>query len=65
MSTSEGLAEAEQAVPGVRQAINAGYGNLVWIRTGDPDLTPIRSRPDFQALMMDMSMPTEPFAPPP
>ena len=23
----------------------AGYGNLVWVRTGDPDLKPIRSAP--------------------
>ena len=63
MSAAEGAAEAELAVAGVRKAIDAGYSNLVWVRTGDPDLNPIRSRPDFQALMMDVSMPVEPFAP--
>jgi hypothetical protein len=49
-------------VAGVRQAFAAGYGNLVWVQTGDPDLIPIRSRPDFQALIMDRSLPVEPFA---
>jgi hypothetical protein len=30
----------------------------------DPDLDPLRSRPDFQLLMMDLAMPAEPFARP-
>jgi eukaryotic-like serine/threonine-protein kinase len=62
MSAAESAAEAELAVAGVRKAVEAGYLNLVWVRSGDPDLNPIRSRPDFQALVMDMSMPVEPFA---
>jgi tetratricopeptide (TPR) repeat protein len=62
VSAAEGLAEAERAVAGVRQAFEAGYGNLVWVQSGDSDLIPIRSRPDFQALIMDRSMPVEPFA---
>ena len=49
---------------GIRRAIEAGYANFVWIRTGDPDLKPIRSRPDFQAVIMDMALPVEPFATP-
>jgi hypothetical protein len=37
-------------------------------RTADAYLTesaldPLRNRPDFQALMMDLAFPTEPFAP--
>jgi hypothetical protein len=28
----------------------------------DPDLDPLRSRPDFQLLLMDLAMPAEPFA---
>jgi serine/threonine-protein kinase len=63
VNADEALAEAERAVAGVRRAFEAGYGNLVWVQTGDPDLKPIRSRPDFQALIMDRSMPVEPFAP--
>jgi eukaryotic-like serine/threonine-protein kinase len=61
LSAEAGLAEAERAVAGVRQSFKAGFGNLVWVRTGDPDLKPIRSRPDFQALMMDLAMPADPF----
>jgi tetratricopeptide (TPR) repeat protein len=62
LSAEEGGAEAARAVSGIRHAFEAGYGNLVWVRAGDPDLKPIRSRPDFQALIMDLSMPIEPFA---
>jgi hypothetical protein len=28
----------------------------------DRDLDPLRSRPDFQVLMMDLSFPSDPFA---
>ena len=45
LTAAEGQAEAERAVAGVRRALDAGYSNLTWIRTGDPDLEPIRSRP--------------------
>ena len=62
MTTAEGRAEAERAVVGVRRAFDAGYSNLSWIRTGDPDLKPIRSRRDFQLLMMDLIFPAQPFA---
>ena len=61
LTAAEGRAEAEQAVEGVRRALDAGFTELSWIRTGDPDLKPIRSRPDFQLLMMDLAFPTEPF----
>jgi hypothetical protein len=63
VSAEEALAESERAVAGLRLAFQAGYGNVVWVLTGDSDLKPIRSRPDFQALMMDVCMPAEPFAP--
>ena len=29
---------------------------------GDPDLAPLRSRPDFELLLMDVAMPIAPFA---
>jgi serine/threonine-protein kinase len=54
-------AEAERAVAGVREAFARGYGNLEWVRRGDPDLKPIRRRPDFHLLMMDLIMPVDPF----
>jgi hypothetical protein len=28
----------------------------------DPSFAPLRSRPDFSALMMDLAMPDDPFA---
>jgi hypothetical protein len=28
----------------------------------DPDLNPLRSRPDFRTLMMDLAMPDDSFA---
>ena len=62
VSADEGSAEGERALAGVRQAFAAGYSNVVWVLTGDSDLKPIRSRPDFQAQMMDVAMPAEPFA---
>ena len=62
LSAAEGRAEAERAVAGVRRAVNAGYTELILIRRDDPDLKPIRSRPDFQLLMMDLAFPAEPFA---
>ena len=45
----------------LRRAIAAGYRPVDWMRR-DPDLAPLRSRPDFQLLMMDLSFPAEPFA---
>jgi hypothetical protein len=62
MSADEGQAEAERAVAGVRRAMKAGFQNLPWIRTGDPDLKPIRSRRDFRLLMLEMSKPVNPIA---
>jgi tetratricopeptide (TPR) repeat protein len=55
-------AEAKRAVAGVREAFARGYSNLVWVQRGDPDLKPIRRRPDFKMLMMDLIMPPDPFA---
>jgi tetratricopeptide (TPR) repeat protein len=54
--------EAERAVAGVREAFSRGYNNLDWVRRNDPDLKPIRQRPDFQMLIMDLEFPVEPFA---
>ncbi len=56
-----GHQEAEAAMTALRRAIAAGYKNLAdMIR--DPDLDPLRSRSDFQLLMMDLAMPAVPFA---
>ena len=61
MVAAEGGSEAERAMHWLRQAVAAGYRNLALMRKDD-DLDPLRSRPDFQMLMMDLDMPRDPFA---
>jgi serine/threonine-protein kinase len=61
MTAEEGRAEAEQAIRCLRRALVAGYRNLALMRE-DTDLDPLRSRPDFQLLMMDIEFPDDPFA---
>jgi serine/threonine-protein kinase len=50
-----------QAVDALRRAVAAGLQDLAFMRR-DSDLDPLRSRPDFQLLMMDLAFPEEPFA---
>jgi eukaryotic-like serine/threonine-protein kinase len=61
MTADERRAEAEQAMQWLRRAVAAGYRNVGFMRS-DNSLNPLRSRPDFQVLMMDLAMPVEPFA---
>jgi tetratricopeptide (TPR) repeat protein len=61
MTAAEGRAEAERAVAGVRRAVAAGYYNIPWIREGDSDMAPLRSRRDFRLLMFDLAFPRSPF----
>ncbi|MGA2700271.1 MAG: hypothetical protein ABSH35_04145 [Isosphaeraceae bacterium] len=44
------------------RAVAAGLQDAAFMRR-DADLDPLRSRPDFQMLMMDLAFPDEPFAP--
>jgi hypothetical protein len=54
-------AHADRAIAALRRAAAAGMRNAdVWRR--DPDLDPLRSRPDFQLLIMDVAFPDDPFA---
>jgi serine/threonine-protein kinase len=50
-----------QSVEALRRAVAAGLGDIAFMRR-DPDLDPLRSRPDFQLLMMDLEFPEEPVA---
>jgi hypothetical protein len=43
------------------RTIAGGYRNVALMRR-DHDRDPLRSRPDFQLLMMDLAMPDDPFA---
>jgi hypothetical protein len=45
----------------LHQAATMGYSNATAIRN-QPRLDPIRARPDFHVLMMDLAFPAEPFA---
>ena len=44
------LGEPQRAIETLRQAIAAGYENFAWLHN-DPDLDPLRDRPDFQAVV--------------
>jgi serine/threonine-protein kinase len=61
MTASQGRAEAERAMHWLRQAVAAGYRNVALMRR-DADLDSLRSRPDFQILMMDLEFPDDPLA---
>jgi eukaryotic-like serine/threonine-protein kinase len=52
--------DADRAVAAVRRVIGTGYASH--LLKADPDLDSLRSRPDFQALMMDLAFPADPFA---
>jgi tetratricopeptide (TPR) repeat protein len=51
---------ADRAMAALRRAVAAGYANVPLIRR-DVDLDPLRPRRDFQALLMDLSFPADPF----
>jgi tetratricopeptide (TPR) repeat protein len=61
LSADEGRAAADAAIVDLRRAYAVGWSNAAWMRI-DPDLVPIRSRPDFRMLLMDMDFPADPFA---
>ena len=52
---------AARAVAQFRMALDGGYQNRALIAR-DRDLDSLRSRPDFQLLVMDLAMPADPFA---
>jgi tetratricopeptide (TPR) repeat protein len=52
---------SDRAMMALRRAIDAGFRMAARLRT-EEDLAPLRSRPDFQALIMDLAFPAEPFA---
>ncbi len=61
VSTAERADQAEKAMGLLRQAVAMGYRSLDAYQT-ESALDPIRDRADFRALMMDLVMPTKPFA---
>ncbi len=61
VTAAEGRASAERAMESLRLAVAAGYRKLEIMRT-DHDLDPLRSRRDFQLLLMDLEFPDDPLA---
>jgi serine/threonine-protein kinase len=61
LSAAQGRAELDRAVHTLRRAVAAGYRSVAWIRR-DPDLDSLRSRPEFQLLMLDLDFPDDPLA---
>jgi serine/threonine-protein kinase len=61
LSTDLGTVELDRAMNALHRAAAAGFRSVAWLRR-DPDLDPLRSRLDFQLLMMDLAMPDDPFA---
>jgi tetratricopeptide (TPR) repeat protein/tRNA A-37 threonylcarbamoyl transferase component Bud32 len=61
LTAGEAHSLAAQAVEALRRAAAAGSRDFDFMRR-DPDLDPLRSRRDFQLLMMDLAFPDAPFA---
>jgi serine/threonine-protein kinase len=61
VSAAEGETEAAAAIRSLREAVRSGYRAAIDYRT-ETALDPLRDRPDFRLLMMDLAMPAKPFA---
>jgi tetratricopeptide (TPR) repeat protein len=60
LSVSDGRTQADMAMTWLRKAVAAGFRHGPALRM-DPDLNALRSRPDFQLLMMDVLIPENAF----
>jgi eukaryotic-like serine/threonine-protein kinase len=63
MAASEAAGEADAGIALLKKAVALGYRLADAVRT-EPALDPLRDRPDFRLLMMDLAIPAEPFASP-
>jgi serine/threonine-protein kinase len=61
ITPAEGSTQFDRAMVDLLRAVADGYRDLAFLRT-TTDLDPLRSRPDFQLLMMDLEFPDDPFA---
>ncbi len=61
LTASEGRTAADDAMATLRQAAAAGWRDVAAM-DANPDLGPIRSRPDYKMLRLDMAVPADPFA---
>ena len=61
VSSAEGADHAKKAMADLCRAVSLGYRDPDSYRT-ESALDPLRNRPDFQALMVDLTFPKRPFA---
>jgi eukaryotic-like serine/threonine-protein kinase len=61
VSAAEGEEQAARAMGSLHRAVAMGYRSPDIYRVEDA-LDPLRGRPDFRSLMMDLAMPADPFA---
>jgi hypothetical protein len=62
VSATEAASAAETAMALLHKAVATGYCQADAFRTDDA-LDPLRSRDDFRLLIMDLTLPADPFAP--
>jgi serine/threonine-protein kinase len=53
---------ADRAIAALRRAVAGGWRSADELKS-DPNFAPLRSRSDYEALLMDLSFPDDPFAP--
>jgi tetratricopeptide (TPR) repeat protein len=61
LPVTDGVRKADAAMGELHKAVGMGYRRADALRT-ESALGPLRDRPDFQLLIMDMAFPSEPFA---
>jgi tetratricopeptide (TPR) repeat protein len=61
VTAAEGRAESDRAMDDLYRAAAGGF-RMLSLMSIDRDLDPLRSRPDFQVLMMDLAFPNDAFA---
>jgi tetratricopeptide (TPR) repeat protein len=61
ITAADGRDEADRAMNDLCRAAAGGF-RMSSLILKDRDLDPLRTRPDFQVLMMDLALPEEPFA---
>jgi serine/threonine-protein kinase len=61
VSAAGGEEEAGKSMERLRRAVAMGYRNRIELGL-EPALEPLRSRDDFQLVMMDLAIPADPFA---
>jgi eukaryotic-like serine/threonine-protein kinase len=61
LTEEERRRQADMAMEDLKESVKGGYRNVAHMKT-DTDLDPLRNRPDFRLLMMDLAFPGDPFS---